>query len=39
MLSNSAARARGETLDPLPVVKLYTVDAVVEALALCLSEK
>jgi len=27
MLANGAARARGETLDPLPVVKLYTLDA------------
>ncbi len=27
MLANGAARARGDTLDPLPVVKLYTLDA------------
>lgn len=27
LLANGAARARGETLDPLPVVKLYTLDA------------
>lgn len=27
MLANGAARAHGETLDPLPVVKLYTLDA------------
>ncbi|WP_027730426.1 DUF2958 domain-containing protein [Variovorax paradoxus] len=27
MLANGAARARGEALDPLPVVKLYTLDA------------
>jgi Protein of unknown function (DUF2958) len=27
MLANGAARARGETHDPLPVVKLYTLDA------------
>jgi hypothetical protein len=27
MLANGAARARGESLDPLPVVKLYTLDA------------
>lgn len=27
MLANGAARARGEAIDPLPVVKLYTLDA------------
>lgn len=27
MLANGVARVRGETLDPLPVVKLYTLDA------------
>lgn len=27
MLANGAARARGEILDPLPVIKLYTLDA------------
>lgn len=27
MLANGAARARGETVDPRPVVKLYTLDA------------
>jgi hypothetical protein len=27
MQANGAARARGEALDPLPVVKLYTLDA------------
>ena len=27
MLANGAARARGEALDPLPVVRLYTLDA------------
>ena len=27
MVANGAARARGEELDPLPVVKLYTLDA------------
>ncbi|MGJ7524871.1 DUF2958 domain-containing protein [Variovorax sp. GB1P17] len=27
MLTNGAARARGEALDPLPVVKLHTLDA------------
>ncbi|MNV35609.1 hypothetical protein D3C71_1270590 [compost metagenome] len=27
MLANGTARARGEALDPLPVVKLYTLDA------------
>jgi len=27
MLANGAARARGDSLDPLPVVKLYTLDA------------
>lgn len=27
MLANGFARARGDTLDPLPVVKLYTLDA------------
>lgn len=27
MLANGVARARGDTLDPLPVVKLYTLDA------------
>jgi len=27
MLGNGAARARGEAVDPLPVVKLYTLDA------------
>ncbi len=27
MLANGAARARGEVIDPLPVVKLYTLDA------------
>ena len=26
-MANGAARARGDTLDPLPVVKLYTLDA------------
>ncbi|CAN7364193.1 DUF2958 domain-containing protein [Acidovorax sp. LjRoot129] len=27
MLANGAARARGDASDPLPVVKLYTLDA------------
>ena len=27
MLANGFARVRGDTLDPLPVVKLYTLDA------------
>jgi len=27
MLANRAAHTRGETIDPLPVVKLYTLDA------------
>lgn len=27
MLANGAARARGEAVDPHPVVKLYTLDA------------
>ncbi|WP_137891275.1 DUF2958 domain-containing protein [Ramlibacter sp. 2FC] len=27
MLANGAARARGETIDPFPVVKLHTLDA------------
>lgn len=27
MLANGAARARGEAIDPFPVVKLYTLDA------------
>ena len=27
MLANGAARARGETIDPYPVVKLHTLDA------------
>lgn len=27
MLDNGAARARGESLDPVPVVKLHTLDA------------
>jgi hypothetical protein len=27
MLANGVARARGDALDPLPVVKLYTLDA------------
>jgi hypothetical protein len=27
MLANGAARARGEAIDPMPVVKLYTLDA------------
>lgn len=27
MLANGVARVRGDTLDPLPVVKLYTLDA------------
>lgn len=27
MLANGAARARGEAIDALPVVKLYTLDA------------
>ncbi|HEY9250274.1 DUF2958 domain-containing protein [Pigmentiphaga sp.] len=27
MLANGAARARGEAIDPYPVVKLYTLDA------------
>jgi len=27
MLANGAARARGDAADPLPVVKLYTLDA------------
>jgi hypothetical protein len=27
MLANGAARARGESIDPMPVVKLYTPDA------------
>jgi len=27
MLANGAARARGEDIDPLPVVKLHTLDA------------
>lgn len=27
MLANGAARVRGDTLDPLPVIKLYTLDA------------
>jgi hypothetical protein len=27
MLTNGAARARGETIDPYPVVKLHTPDA------------
>jgi hypothetical protein len=27
MAANGAARARGNALDPLPVVKLYTLDA------------
>lgn len=27
MLVNGAARARGEAIDPVPVVKLYTLDA------------
>lgn len=27
MLANGAARARGETVDPYPVVKLYALDA------------
>jgi len=27
MMANGAARARGDTLDPFPVVKLYTLDA------------
>lgn len=27
MLANGAARARGEDIDPFPVVKLYTPDA------------
>ncbi len=27
MIANGAARARGETIDPHPVVKLYTLDA------------
>lgn len=27
MLSNGVSRARGDTIDPLPVVKLYTLDA------------
>ena len=27
MLAHGAARARGETIDPWPVVKLYTLDA------------
>jgi len=27
MLGHGAARARGETIDPYPVVKLYTLDA------------
>lgn len=27
LLANGAARARGDTIDPLPVVKLYTLDA------------
>jgi hypothetical protein len=27
MLANGAARARGETIDPWPVVKLHTLDA------------
>ena len=27
MLANGAARVRGEASDPLPVVKLYTLDA------------
>ncbi len=28
MLANGAARARGDTIDPFPVVKLCTLDAV-----------
>jgi hypothetical protein len=27
MLANGAARARGQSIDPFPVVKLYTLDA------------
>ena len=27
MLTNGVARARGEAIDPFPVVKLYTLDA------------
>lgn len=27
MIANGAARARGDQLDPFPVVKLYTLDA------------
>lgn len=27
MLANGAARARGQSIDPYPVVKLYTLDA------------
>ena len=27
MLANGAARARGESIDPFPVVKLHTLDA------------
>lgn len=27
MLANGAARARGQSVDPYPVVKLYTLDA------------
>jgi hypothetical protein len=27
LLANGAARTRGEAIDPLPVVKLYTLDA------------
>ena len=27
LLANGAASARGDTIDPLPVVKLYTLDA------------
>lgn len=27
MLANGAARARGESIDPFPIVKLYTPDA------------
>lgn len=27
MLANGAARARGDAADPMPVVKLYTLDA------------
>ncbi|MDP3246420.1 MAG: DUF2958 domain-containing protein [Polaromonas sp.] len=27
LLANGAARARGDAVDPLPVVKLYTLDA------------